>query len=541
LSDYPIGKPNTASYEKGTLPGTVPKTGKTTVHEGEVIIPKPQVTPSLLAMLTEDARRKGTLAKGYKCGSLGKGYQPGSLDADSLLAYQEMIAQGRAAPGAHPDVPAVRGIGGPGRMRGEEELYDAWMQLKERMNPEMRKMLEAGEKRIYGQEFLGPGRTIVTPPPAQYGQAAGPATMPKLIGAGKTAGAGGTLREVAAEVAPKVAKMRGGGKYGRALALIGAGSVPLSVAMAGLNEQVPELTMPAEETGEPPGALEGFGRSLGHGAGQLADLINMIRGGAGKMTAGIEAGVTGQTPEQVMLERNRQMGERLRAGQAQPTEEELGVTEPPPLSEGPREAPARESREELYQKLRGMPEQIQSQHKAKMSEIEAERLLDVLRFNRNIDPQVAKSILDKVAFNMKISDKYTKLAAGREKAVQEEIKSGANFDRQMQLWAERERLTGERQMDVKTLEAMLKQRVESSKQRGRLMSDLQLQHSKEKSSRVRNQIMEKIASEIVRHSLANESVETVDMQTAREIASQFLVMNSEDTLNFLSFIEGGTQ
>jgi len=64
------------NYEKGTLPGTVPRTGQTEVHKGEVVIPKEQVDSPLMSYLVADAARKrvplGEKSRGgYQDGSLG--------------------------------------------------------------------------------------------------------------------------------------------------------------------------------------------------------------------------------------------------------------------------------------------------------------------------------------------------------------------------------------------------------------------------------------------------------------------------------------
>jgi len=187
------------------------------------------------------------------------------------------------------------------------------------------------------------------------------------------------------------------------------------------------------------------------------------------------------------------MGEMLRSGEEayygpeEYTKRQLAPVEQPPSMEGmlaeaaetPAAAPEPEpkvpestkgdERDRLYEQLRGMPEQVRAQHKAKMSEIEAERLLDILRFNRSIDPEVAKSIMDKVAFNMKISDKYSGMARGREKAVEEELRAGSALDRQISYIREREKATGERMIDVKQFDAAAKIQVKNAADRNKLM------------------------------------------------------------------------
>ncbi len=75
--------------EKGTLPGTVPETGKTMVHEGEIVIPKRQADTPLMKYLIEDARRK-QIPLGHES---PRGYQEGSLGEDErfLAEWEKRI------------------------------------------------------------------------------------------------------------------------------------------------------------------------------------------------------------------------------------------------------------------------------------------------------------------------------------------------------------------------------------------------------------------------------------------------------------------
>lgn len=359
-----------SQYKEGTLPGTVPKTGKATVHEGEIVIPKAQVTPSLMSMLIEDAQRKGTLKKP---GTLKAGYQGGTLP--------------RREPGEEIDVPWYLGF-----------------KYSPVTEEEAGGLLERGGPWLRGAEGLGLGEPSGRPPAEKLG---------------------GVLR-----------------KTGRAI------------------------------TEEASGFMKGLG---------------------------FEPGPPAEGPEslETILEEAR--------AQAPVEEPEPKIPEKKPRAE----------RDRLYDQLRGMPEQVQAQHKAKMSEIEAERLLDILRFNRNIDPEVAKSILDKVAFNMKISDKYSGIALGREKAIEEELKASASMERALTLASERERLTGERQISVREVDALMDMQVQDAKQMGQLMLDAQNIMMKGTRGSDRQRALAKVLSKIreanARYDLGLDEGEMEDM------------------------------
>lgn len=388
--------------EEGTLPGTVPKTGKTTVHRGEVVLPKEQVTPGLLAMLIGDAEQKGTLPKSYKCGSLKKGYQEGSL---------------------------------------EEEL----------------------KRRAWWENLQPMGREEPEPEPI------------RTIG---------------------------------------------------------------EEPEEAPGGLKGFARSLGYGAGQITDLLATALGGVRGAGAEITSGFTGQPVEpggrKLYDVASPGKIEEMQAG-GEPALAEEGGIEPQAEPIPPQPTTGGSSRDDLYKQLRGMPEQIRAQHKAKMSEIEAERLLDILRFNRSIDPDVAKSILDKAAFNMKLSDKYSGMARGREKAVEEEFKASAGLDRQIEYWREKEKATGERQMDVKTLEALLGREAKTSEARTKLIMDLHLSHAKEVRGSIRGQLLEKLGN------VLRQEYPELGQDEAMMIASQITFLEAEEAKAEVAAIMGGRE
>lgn len=74
--------PSVFGFEKGTLPGTIPETGETEVHKGEVILSKDQVDEPLLRYLIRDKLKK--LRSGQMDGKgtgpgRKRGYQGGSL------------------------------------------------------------------------------------------------------------------------------------------------------------------------------------------------------------------------------------------------------------------------------------------------------------------------------------------------------------------------------------------------------------------------------------------------------------------------------
>lgn len=383
-----------SQYKEGTLPGTVPETGKTTVHKGEVVIPEAQVTPSLMAMLIEDASKKGTLKKGYKCGTLKPGYQRGTL----------------------------------------AEEQDETMR-------ELNLLLEGGE---------------------------------------------------------------------------------------------PERR---------PSAAEGFGKSLGYGLGQMTDLLGQGLTAGREAMQSVKAGFTGRPLEDIEMERRRGITERLTAAEAPEdmrTMLEKAKAEAPPPEEPKAKVPQEtggDERERLYNQLRGMPEQVQAQHKAKMSEIEAERLLDILRFNRNIDPQVAKSILDKVAFNMKVSGKYSTMARDREKAVEQELKAGAGLDRQIAYWREREAATGERMINVKEMEQLFRTEAKSQEQRNKLMMEMHKVSVTDKLGSNRQRALQKIGQLLVQTSLETD-LPDLTLEEAMEMAQVFIGFDADQAESFLRQITG---
>jgi hypothetical protein len=74
----PLGQIGTQGLARGTLPGTVPKTEKTTVHKGEIVIPEDQADSPLMSYLVADAMRKKVPLGRQTGGS----YQKGSLGSD---------------------------------------------------------------------------------------------------------------------------------------------------------------------------------------------------------------------------------------------------------------------------------------------------------------------------------------------------------------------------------------------------------------------------------------------------------------------------
>jgi hypothetical protein len=95
------------TFKKGSLPGTVPKTGNYKLHKGEIVVSEPQVDEPLLNYLIGDKLRKGITdknPKGYKT------YQEGTL--------------GYAMPSVDPALAAALGLkmyGGEDIIKGQPE------------------------------------------------------------------------------------------------------------------------------------------------------------------------------------------------------------------------------------------------------------------------------------------------------------------------------------------------------------------------------------------------------------------------------------
>lgn len=98
--------------KKGTLPGTVPKTGNYKLHKGEVVVSEPQVDEPLISYLVEDKLRKGITRKNPK----GRSYAGGSLgyampSVDPALAAAlglDIWGAGAREPMGPPAPPALR-------------------------------------------------------------------------------------------------------------------------------------------------------------------------------------------------------------------------------------------------------------------------------------------------------------------------------------------------------------------------------------------------------------------------------------------------
>lgn len=485
--------------KRGTLPGTVGEKGGR-VHEGEVVVPKEQVTPNLVHALTMDALRKG-VPLGQKAGG---GFQEGSLGEDPLAELfrmmeesrgttQEALQQwgerygyrrgrgqgGRFLPSK--GVPAVLPPRGAGSLpapttRGGFNVQETWEHpwlsgpgpgepgvhqpglgvaqgnraraLREALkdlNPEEARLLEEGARNL-----LGEGRTITGYPPGMMD--ATPIT-PRLKQEGV---------EAAVE---RLAKAPGGrkvlkrlGKYGAALGIGAAALAAISQYEKPSKEKEDEDVSFWEAAQRTPGnIIEGITDIPAHVANAYRKLMEAPE------TLSTEPGLQPPTsmttpvalnPEPIDIELPASPKEAppqapegtLEAALARTGEGDFGTPESPLTLQ--RQEPLSDY-ERGMDIIRGLPEQVTAKHKAGMAQVEAEKMLDTLMYHgHRLDPE-RKAMLQQMAREkMGIASMYDKEAKAREQFLQRQLQAGAELEMALAKIQAKEGAMGERQLNV---------------------------------------------------------------------------------------------
>jgi hypothetical protein len=442
------------SYKTGSLPGTVPKTGKALIHKGEVVVPAKQVDPELMRWLVADAARKGTLprgrnknSKGYGCGSLKRGYQGGSMDEDAFWQlYNEMrsgVAQ--ATPGQGATTGASIG-GGPManlyRSGAMEELAD----LSKRDKLTLQRALDdaakggknltqytkyfkgkgkwgivaalgAGALAVGSAEFGGPpspkGTTKVLPTPGEYRSRVGP---------GRTARDRYPRQHPGGIVpAPPDPPTGYGGPLGAAL---------------GLGEELKErVTRPPEREGG------GIMRMMGRAGEALEPVGRMLGYGEAPPQEPDVAPVAPAPPSSVPYNPAQARGS-LGLAASRVKQGDLGTPERPlELIGVPSE------REEAFRDLSGMYEQKRDQHEGAMLELRAKQTMDRLsKWGHTMDKDTYNVLNSQAKMDMALAQDYKKRVREREKSLEEELKASTELSTALAKIFAKEQAMGERQV-----------------------------------------------------------------------------------------------
>jgi hypothetical protein len=443
--------------KRGTLPGTVPKTGKALIHEGEVVVPKEQVDRPLLHYLMADAMEKGVpLGKGgegYKCGSL-KGYQAGTLlegaQGDEALRRFQQLRSGTVG-GFQPMIPGLEGTTPsvwPGYLQqmagttrpGVEEQIARMTRETEGLVDQLRQQDLPFPKGVAGTGGLS-YETI-----QKAVDAADSADKQKLLKAARDYAYGG---KAFSDDAIKAARKT---KYGRALL---AAAMP-AVALTAMGEPRETSAMTKLLAANPlawPGLIGAkaieearkgrpTSEAIGAGGGELAAALAGTAKGARDVAVDVGAGLfTGAMGPTYFQDQPTEDAAAQRVLELQQTGGGPAAEEPTPSG-----APAAEpggitgtgtkddpytmvgqlsEREQAYQEMRGDPGFINAKHHGDMAQAEVTKLLTLLQnHGHRMDPQVKQNTLQQLQFQSKIAGQWQARVREREKEVEDILKTG---------------------------------------------------------------------------------------------------------------------
>jgi hypothetical protein len=452
----------------------VPKTGKTTIHSGEAVIPAEQVDEPLLAYLRRDAMMKGvplghgSQSKGYAEGNLGEGWETlrrwlGGAGATQggMQEWQSRYGPEAVPPKGLGNLPVPTGPGGQGEWVSggfqhapgsvDPETLRRFRELDEAIkaaSPADRKLLEAGRERLLlaSGEGAGLGRIPeVTGLGDELGRlpvtgaTRGAAPTMAMRGAGKAA-TSAKVAEALGDDAVKALRKTSKGRLflGSAIgtaALVGASAGEPSQAervlpwmrfdvMAQPWVMLQEMLAQKRAGREGPEAVgAGVRTAVGElGREALGPVAPFARGLApGMMEPGVEetepAAVGDQgSDEFVGPPEGLPPAPTLEGALGRVAEGDFGTPEAPLQLTGEAEPDFPES----YEDLRALPENITAQHKAKMNMVQAEKMMDHLQFHgHELSPDAYQQVTDQIKMKTSLADMYGKQVQSREKFAQQ--------------------------------------------------------------------------------------------------------------------------
>ncbi len=444
MGAYRFAPSQRPSQKKGTLPGTVPKTGPYQLHKGEVVVPKPQVDAGLVAALVGDARRKGVpLGQAMERGSLGCGtlgrYQIGSLGqpgagAADLFKFQQMRQgampptqmglpmAGGQAPSAWPG--AIAGMAqqpGPGAPFPSAQMELPFARAASELDSlAVKEPMHASFIRK-AKGFLAKGKW-------------------------------GEFDNLVRRMSKGRARVIGG-----SLAAIGAGVMAYNLKR---NAEEPGVPKTPEAKSQDPldwGHMTGIqtfeddpraeAPSIGgwlSAAGQARDWEEMQQIYETERAAQKEAEPpaggppadmgtpppAAAPPPQAQFGLQQALEQVGAAPEGEPYEGIFGKgTRPQRAPSGTIELTGQLSeREKAFRELEGMPQQRDSRHTAAMARASATNIYTTLMNESNrLSPEAYKNLKDEADRQMNLSMKFEGIAKSREKAMEDELKAGADL------------------------------------------------------------------------------------------------------------------